>query len=192
MAKQDLIVCVDDDAMLLGAVVRALRPTGFEIRSTHSAREALAWISSEDVAVLVADYEMPEMSGAELAAAARRVRPETVRILLTGQTSLQTAVDGIHRGEIFRFLTKPFEVEALRGAVRESVERYHELMSLSGDRKRRERREHLRAALEAEYPGISEVARREDGAYVVTANPWSDAAQLGLVGLAPGLQRTRS
>jgi DNA-binding NtrC family response regulator len=192
MTKQDLIVCVDDDPLLLAAVARALRPTGFEIRPTQSARQALSWISEEEVAVVVADYEMPEMSGAELAGAAARLRPETVRILLTGQTSLQTAIDGIHRGEIYRFLTKPFEIEALRGAVRESVDRYHELLSLSVDRKRRERREHLRAALEAEYPGISQVARRDDGILEVTAQPWSDAAELGLVGLTAALQRART
>lgn len=191
MSESNLIVCVDDDPMVLATIARALRPTGYEIRTTPSATQALSWIAQEDVSVMVADYEMPEMSGAELAAAARRVRPETVRILLTGQTSLETAIDSIHRGEVFRFLTKPFAVETLREAAHAAVERYVELLSLSVDRRRRVRREFLRSALEEEFPGISQVAFGDDGAYAVTTNPWADAAVLGLVGLTPALRRGR-
>ena len=78
---------------------------------------------------------MPEMTGAQLAGHARRVRPETVRILLTGQRSLETAIDGINQGEIFRFLNKPFDNEQLRGAVLAGVARNRELLAMSGDRR---------------------------------------------------------
>jgi hypothetical protein len=95
--------------------------------------------------------------------------------------SLDVAVDGINQGEIFRFLNKPFEYRGLRGPVSEAVVRNQELLALSGDRQRRERREQLRKALEAEYPGISEVQRGDH--YEVTADPWTEAMQLGLAGL---------
>ena len=120
---------------------------------------------ADDVAVLVSDYEMPEMTGAQLAGHARRVRPETVRILLTGKRTLETAIDGINQGEIFRFLNKPFDNDELRRDVAAAVERNQELLALSGDRERRERRERLRAALEAEYPGISRIERNPGGHY---------------------------
>jgi DNA-binding NtrC family response regulator len=181
--SKTLIVCVDDDEAMLASVVRSLkRELGYEVRSTLNAHEALGWIAAEQVAVLVSDYEMPEMTGAQLAGQAKRIRPETVRILLTGRRSLDVAVDGINQGEIFRFLNKPFEDRVLRGAVAEAVQRNQELLALSGDRQRRERREALRKALEAEYPGISEVQKPESH-YEVTADPWSEAAALGLVGL---------
>lgn len=61
--------------------------------------------------------------------------------------------------------------------------------AMSRDRKRRERREALRVALEAEYPGISHVDRRPDHVYIVTANPWRDAAELDLVGLTAALEK---
>jgi DNA-binding NtrC family response regulator len=183
-----LILCVDDDDAMLATVARCLRrELTFEVRSTTSPHEALGWIASEEIAVLVSDYDMPEMTGAQLAGQARRVRPETVRILLTGQRSLETAIDGINQGEIFRFINKPFEDRALRAAVLEAAQRHQELVALSGDRQRRERREALRAALEAEYPGISEV--RRDGPLVVTEDPWSEALVLGLVGLDRTLER---
>jgi DNA-binding NtrC family response regulator len=182
LMTKPVVVCVDDDAELLATIVRTLRrEASLDVRSTTSPPEALAWISSESVAVLLSDYEMPEMTGAQLAGYAKTLRPETVRILLTGRRTLETAVDGINQGEIFRFMGKPFEERALRQAVLDGVQRHQELLALSGDRQRRARREALRNALEAEYPGISDVG--PEGVVVVTADPWSEAPKLGLVGV---------
>jgi DNA-binding NtrC family response regulator len=186
--KRPLIVCVDDDEGMLAAVARCLRRPAIEVRSTLSASEALGWIAAEEVAVLVSDYEMPEMTGAQLAGHARRTRPETVRILLTGKRTLETAVDGINQGEIFRFLNKPFDNEQLRQTVHDAVARNRELVAMSGDRERRERREALRTALEQEYPGISTVTRIEGMIHEVPEDPWSEAALLGLVGLTKKLE----
>lgn len=186
--KLPLVVCVDDDEAILSTVARCLRRDSVEVRSTLSAAEALGWIAKDEVAVLISDYDMPEMTGAQLAGHARRVRPETVRILLTGQRSLETAIDGINQGEIFRFLNKPFNNDHLRGAVQDGIARHRELLAMSGDRQRRERREALRAALEAEYPGISQVERQGEQPYLITADPWVEAAALGLAGLSAALE----
>lgn len=186
--KLPLVVCVDDDEAMLGTVARCLRRESIEVRSTLSASEALGWIATDDVAVLVSDYDMPEMTGAQLAGHARRVRPETVRILLTGKRTLETAIDGINQGEIFRFLNKPFDNEVLRQTVRSAIERNRELIAMSGDRERRERREAIRAALEAEYPGISHVDRQADDLHAVTDDPWSEAEAVGLAGLPATLE----
>jgi len=185
--KLPVVVCVDDDEAMLGTVVRCLKREPFDIRSTLSASEALGWIAADDIAVLVSDYDMPEMTGAQLAGHARRVRPETVRILLTGKRTLETAIDGINQGEIFRFLNKPFDNDHLRGAVQAGVARNKELLEMSGDRERRERRNALHAALEAEYPGISQVDRGPDEVHEVTADPAAEAALLGLTGLFAGV-----
>ena len=122
------------------------------------------------------------MTGAQLAGKARRIRPETVRILLTGMRTLETAIDGINQGEMFRFINKPFQDKVLHQAVLDGVKRHDELLALSGERARRERREALREALETEYPGISMV-RRTGELLEVTADPWGDAIAIGLVGL---------
>lgn len=187
--RKSLVVCVDDDEQMLQSVGRSLRrePT-LEIRTTLDPDEVLEWIAKEDVAVLVSDYEMPKMTGAQLAGKARRVRPETVRILLTGMRSLETAIDGIHQGEIFRFINKPFVDKVLHQAVLDAAARHEELMALSGDRERRERRDALRSALEAEYPGISTVQRVNE-AVVVSADPWGEAIALGIAGLDRKLEQ---
>ena len=184
--SKPLVVCVDDDDAMLATVARCLKREPVEVRATLSASEALGWIASEDVAVLVSDYDMPEMTGAQLAGHARRVRPETVRILLTGKRTLETAIDGINQGEIFRFLNKPFDNEVLRHVVAEAVARNKELLAMSGDR---ERREALRTALEAEYPGISRVNRRPDQPHELPVDPWAEAEELGLLGLVPSLEK---
>lgn len=186
--KNPVIVCVDDDEAMLSTVVRCLRREPLEVRSTTSASAVLSWLATDDIAVLVSDYEMPEMTGAQLAGHARRIRPETVRILLTGRRTLETAIDGINQGEIFRFLNKPFDNEQLRAAVHAGVARNKELLAMSGDRQRRERRNALHAALEAEYPGISQVARAPDDIHQVPDDPWTEAAGLGLIGFTPALE----
>ncbi len=180
MTPKPLIVCVDDDESMLAAVSRTLRrDPAFEVRASTSVAQVIDWIQNDQVAVLVSDYEMPEMTGAQLAGIAKRLKPETVRILLTGRRTLDTAIDGINQGEIFRFLNKPFEDKQLRQAVHEGVQRNAEMLAMSGERQRHERREALRGALEAEYPGISTVERDGD-VFVVTDDPWSAAKALGL------------
>lgn len=189
MSDRPVVVCVDDDEAMLATVVRCLRREPFDVRSTLSASDALAMIVMNEVAVLVSDYEMPEMTGAQLAGQVRRLRPETVRILLTGKRTLETAVDGINQGEIFKFLNKPFDNEQLRQAVTAGIARHKELVELTGDRQRRERRRELELAVEAEYPGISKVVRSAGGPYVVPVDPWGEAAALGLMGLGRGLEQ---
>ena len=186
MSARSLIVCVDDDPSVLTAVARSLRRDDLEIRTTESPTDALAWIANDEVAVLVSDYDMPGMTGAQLAGHARLLRPEVVRILLTGQKDLETAIDGINQGEVFRFISKPFDREHLRQSVDAALERHRELLELSGDRERRQRRQRLRAALEGEFRGITEVAREPDGRYAVE-DPRRLAAELGWDAFAKAL-----
>lgn len=188
MTTLPLIVCVDDDPAVLTTVARCLRREQLDVRTTESPVEALRWISADDVAVVVCDYEMPSMTGAQLAGKARMMRPETVRILLTGRNTVETAVDGINQGEIFRFIAKPFDFEDLRGAVLAAVERHVELVELTGDRQRRERRVVLRTSLEMEYPGISDVRRGAGNIYEVES-PWDKTASVGLPSFTSALER---
>src|ERR1044071_9587411 len=185
--KNPVVVCVDDDEAMLSTVVRCLKRESFDIRSTLSASEALGWIASDDISVLVSDYDMPEMTGAQLAGHARRVRPAATRIPLTGKATLEAAIRGLNQGAVFRSRTKPFDSEQLRTAVHAGVARNKELLAMSGDRQRRERRNALHAALEAEYPGISQVSRAPGDIHRVPDDPWTEAESLGLVGFNRGL-----
>jgi DNA-binding NtrC family response regulator len=188
VAMKPPIVCVDDDPAILALIARALS-ADYDVRTTEHATEALRWITLEDIAVIVSDYEMPDMTGAELLGLAKQTSPETVRILLTSKRDLETAVDGINQGEIFRFLSKPFNHHTLRATIADAVERHRALIELSGERARQLRRRALHEALEQEFPSISKIAK-VDGRYPVR-DPLVLASELGFGNLEDALARRR-
>src|SRR5687768_12804435 len=96
-----LVLLIDDDPDMLALLRRILVAGGFPVVTTTDPRAALEILARDDVRVLVSDVDMPEMRGTELVAAARRIRPHAVRMLLTGRANLAAAVDGINDGEIF-------------------------------------------------------------------------------------------
>lgn len=173
------ILCVDDDPGVLAVLARILRRDGLEVRTTESPTDALAWIASEDIGVLVSDYDMPQMTGAQLAGKAKRIRPEVVRVLLTGQRDLETAVDGINQGEVFKFVAKPFDHTHLREVVAAAVERHLELAEMAGYRASKERSRELKVAVEQDYPGIT-VVKRGEGARYEVPDPEALATELEL------------
>lgn len=165
-----LIVCVDDDPDILASVARTLKRDGYEIVTSTDPNEVLAILARRTAAVLVSDFEMPQMNGVDLAVAARNIRPETIRILLTGNSQMSTAVSGINVGEVFRFIPKPFEADELRREVALAVTKHAELASQLRERDVDMMRQRLLADLSAEYPGIRDVQRGADGTYRVAEN----------------------
>ena len=161
------VVVVDDDATILACAVRALKTLPILVRPTRCAYEALDWLAIREVAVIVSDYEMPKMNGVELISAARQSQPSTVRILMTGRQALETAVEAINRGEIFRYVQKPFDATKLRAVVSDAVTRHRELAMLVAEARAAIVRRDRLQELEDEHPGISATLRDDEGDYVV-------------------------
>jgi DNA-binding NtrC family response regulator len=182
------VLCVDDDADLLATVARILRLDGYRVLTADSPRGALAILAAQPIAVLVSDYEMPEMTGIELAVRARALQPETVRIMLTGRSTLDTAIDGINIAEVFRFLSKPFSPEMLRVEVAAAVTHHREISAVVRERMTVVRRQRLTEALEADHPGITVVPRDEAGAYLLDGDA-RHAAPAELVPILALLER---
>lgn len=166
-APAPVVLCVDDDPEIVASVARFLRLDGYEVVTCTSPVQALTVLGARAVAVLLSDYEMPEMTGVELAVKARRMQPETVRMLLTGRGTLDTAVEGINVGEVFRFLSKPYDPETLRREVAAAVAHHAEVSATEREKTTVVRRQRLVSALEADYPGITSVNRDDDGAYLL-------------------------
>jgi DNA-binding NtrC family response regulator len=109
----DRILLVDDDSNVLDGYRRGLSRE-FLIETATGGDQALPLIEKNGpYAVIVSDMRMPGMSGTQLLSAVKSAAPDTVRIMLTGQADMETAIDAINEGNIFRFLRKPCTREAM-------------------------------------------------------------------------------
>lgn len=118
------ILVVDDEPIVLNALKLTLEAEGFAVVACTSPCKALAILAERDFAVIVSDQRMPEMLGLDFLVETRRLRPTASRILITAVLALPTIVDAINRGEIFRFVAKPWLREELVATIRNAVQRY--------------------------------------------------------------------
>lgn len=119
------ILVVDDEPGILASLRRLLRRDGYEILTANSAREGFDILGQQEVQVILSDQRMPEMSGTEFLSRARELYPETIRIVLSGYTDLESISDAINKGAIYKFLTKPWDDDLLRENIREAF-RHHD------------------------------------------------------------------
>ncbi|HYD80177.1 MAG TPA: EAL domain-containing protein [Paucimonas sp.] len=118
--EEPTLLLVDDEENILNALRRSLRREGYRILSAGSAREGFEILAQQRVDVIVSDQRMPEMNGTEFLSRVRELHPGTVRMVLSGYTDLESVTDAINRGAIYKFLTKPWEDDALRTHVAEA------------------------------------------------------------------------
>ncbi|MBA4174974.1 MAG: hypothetical protein C0505_00200 [Leptothrix sp. (in: Bacteria)] len=114
------LLLVDDEENILSALKRLFRPDGYRIVTATGATEALQRLAEHPVDVIVSDQRMPGMTGVELLRRTKELYPETVRMVLSGYTDLQSIIDAVNEGAIYRFLTKPWDDERLRAHVAEA------------------------------------------------------------------------
>jgi putative nucleotidyltransferase with HDIG domain len=126
----ETVLFVDDEENVLNSVERIFVGSGLRILRALSAEEALSIIKKEEIAVLVSDNLMPGIRGVELLSMSRTISPDTVKILMTGHADIPTAIDAINRGEVFRFIEKPWDNTVLVDTISEGIERYRILHSL--------------------------------------------------------------
>src|ERR1035438_9616095 len=120
----DKILFVDDESLALSGYQRLLH-RGFDVGIALDAEQGLASIQKNGpYAVVIPDMRMPGMNGAQFLSQVRQKAPDTVRMLLTGYTDLDAAMDAVNDGNIFRFLTKPCEKDLLVKAITSGVEQY--------------------------------------------------------------------
>ncbi len=118
------VLCVDDEANVLEAFRRTLR-RDFEISIADSGEVALSMLASErPFAVVLSDMRMPGMNGIELLSRVKKIAPDTVRMMLTGNSDQQTAMDAVNAGSVFRFMTKPCSPEEMIANLNAGVEQY--------------------------------------------------------------------
>ena len=125
------VLFVDDEPNVLNAIRRSLRE--FDVHTAESGAAALRLLKeSEPFSVIVSDCRMPEMDGIELLKRVATVCPASIRVMLTGNVDQETAVKAVNEGDVFKFLNKPCDPEALKRVLLSAVRQY-ELVTAEKD-----------------------------------------------------------
>lgn len=118
------ILVVDDEEIVLVALRETLRREGYDVVTAQNAIPALEMLKKERYSVILTDQQMPAITGLEFLAQVKQIQPDATRILITAVLSLSTVIDAINKGEIYRFVVKPWLREELLATVKNAVQRY--------------------------------------------------------------------
>jgi len=122
------IIIVDDEPANLRTLERLFRPD-YQVVTAPSGAEALALLAQHDVALLISDQRMPAMTGIELMVKTVAIRPQMVKILLTGYTDVGALIDAVNSGLVYRYITKPWNNDDLRTTANRALEHYEDTKS---------------------------------------------------------------
>lgn len=117
------ILCVDDEPNILSALRRLFRGQGYKVHIAEGGKAGLEVLATEKIDLIISDMRMPEMDGAQFLEQAKQRWPDTVRLLLTGYADISSTIGAINRGEIYRYITKPWDDTDICLIVRQALER---------------------------------------------------------------------
>jgi len=130
------LLLVDDDPEVLGLLHGLLRQDGYNVLTASSGAEGLELLALSEVQVVVCDQRMPTMNGSDFLNRVKDLHPDTLRIILSGYADLESIMDAINRGAIYRFYKKPWEGDAMRENIRDAFRHYDLLHDIFPDRSR--------------------------------------------------------
>ena len=116
------LLCVDDEQNILSALRRLFRHDGYRVLTAISGDAGIKLLESEQVDLVISDMRMPEMDGARFLEVVSSRWPDTSRILLTGHADITSTIEAINQGQIFRYISKPWDDQDVRLIVRHALE----------------------------------------------------------------------
>jgi response regulator RpfG family c-di-GMP phosphodiesterase len=117
------VLYLDDEENNLIAF-KALFRREFDVYTTTSPQEAVAYLNANEVPIILSDQKMPELSGVEFFELTLNDFPNAVRILVTGYADIDAVIDAINRGQVYRYVAKPWNENDLRVCLLNAAERY--------------------------------------------------------------------
>lgn len=160
----DPILIVDDEEIVLVALRDTLLREGYKVVASPHAVHALSVLKTQRFSVIISDHQMPMITGLDFLAQVMQIQPNATRILITAVLNLNTVIDAINKGEIYRFIVKPWLREELLVTVKNAVQRYDLLTSherLFAETEAMNKKLHsLNAALEAEVEKVEKQNHR--------------------------------
>lgn len=119
------VLFVDDEALILNSLKRGLMDEPYERFFATSGEDALKVLAKNEISVLVTDMKMPGMSGLDLLKAVKEPYPDLVKLVLSGYTQLPQVLVTVNQGDIFKFITKPWDLEEFKDIIGESLDYYN-------------------------------------------------------------------
>ncbi len=172
------LLFVDDEENILSSLSRLFQGEGYNIVMAKNAEEGLEKIADKEltISLVMSDHMMPGMKGVDFLVEVKGLAPDIVRIMLTGQADLGSTIEAINKGEVYRFITKPWNDDDLVLTIKQSLE-YREL---------RYRNQHLTnivkkhhyfiKKLEEHHPDITEVIKGSNGSIIIDRNEITDVS----------------
>lgn len=117
------ILIIDDEAANLRLLRRVLGDE-YSTFAAQSGQEGLEILKDEDVVLIITDQRMPGMSGVQVLEASQKIRPDAIKILLTGYTDIQALIDAINSGNVYKYIQKPWDAEDLKLTVKRALETF--------------------------------------------------------------------
>jgi putative nucleotidyltransferase with HDIG domain len=121
-ASRYRILCVDDEPNILSALRRMLSMQGYQVGVADTGSAALQMLGQDKYDVIICDMRMPQMTGVEVLEQACKRSPLTMRLLLTGAADHQDTIEAINRGQVYRYLGKPWNDAELLAVIRSAIE----------------------------------------------------------------------
>ncbi len=119
------ILCVDDEPSILNALKRLFRKERYQILAATDAEKAFKLMARHTVHLVLCDNRMPGISGIDFLGKIKEMYPDTIRIILTGYTEVNSITDAINRGSIYKFLLKPWNDQSLKLEIRQALEQFN-------------------------------------------------------------------
>jgi DNA-binding NtrC family response regulator len=121
MEKSNIII-VDDTKEILESFKREMRIEPYNVSSATSGEEALEILSENPCKLIISDIKMPRMDGFELLSRVQDLYPDMIRVVLSGHSDVKLILKLVNKGGIYRYLTKPWEIEDVKVTIRQCIE----------------------------------------------------------------------
>lgn len=122
--KDRCVLFVDDEENVVKSLHRLLRKEAYQFLTASSGKEGLDVLKKQTVQVVLSDQKMPDMMGTKFLQEVKRLYPDTIRIVISGDAHLDSILDSINKGEVYRFLTKPWNDKELRVTIQQCLDQY--------------------------------------------------------------------
>ncbi len=159
---------VDDEEIVLDSFRRTVKGENYDVATAINSNDALNKLKIQpEIKVVVSDIRMPGMDGMEFLKILKREYPYIIRIILTGHADVDNAIAAVNEGQVYRFITKPWNADELIIILRLALQ-YQQVL----EEYRFLARDVQRAIdniedLERRYPGISNISTDEEGRVII-------------------------